>query len=232
MALTATGAWAWLLQANFASGKAETETLWDAKTFYASGRMVLDGQGDRLYDLTALADYESRSHYRQLAAEESLPFLNPPFVALGFAPLATQSLRTFHLVLFWIDVGLLALTVVAVSKLAGLKRRVEVLFVALYALSVFPVFLLFLQQQLTLLVCLSWLGFVGLHLRKKEGVWGGAGPGAGQAAHGPPAGRLSAVQASLGRAALLRRARWAARAGVDRAVRPFRHHRLPPVPAG
>jgi hypothetical protein len=50
---------------------------------------------------------------------------------------------------------------------------VEVLFVALYALSVFPVFLLFLQQQLTLLVCLSWLGFVGLHLREKEG-WSGA----------------------------------------------------------
>jgi len=145
----------------------------DYVSFHAAARMVREGDGADIYDLDALGQVETETVGTPISGDYVLPFLNPPFVAVALAPFAGLELSAFVAVLFTLNLLLFVLTGVTVERMLGLRQVRQRLFFWLFCVSVFPVFALFLQQQLTLWICLAWLGFVSFETRGKQG-WSGA----------------------------------------------------------
>ena len=145
----------------------------DYVAFHAAARLVREGDGDKMYDLTAVGRVETETVGRPIGGETVLPFFNPPFVAVAFAPFAGLDLSSFVAVLFALNLVLFVVTAIVMEKMLALQSRRERLFYWLFSVSLFPVFALFIQQQLTLWICLAWLGLVSFETRGKSG-WAGA----------------------------------------------------------
>jgi hypothetical protein len=137
----------------------------DYVVFYAGSRLVLDGRGDKLYDLEAVAAQQSRATGVQIDTESVLPYFNPPFVALLLSPLAIAGLLPFAAALLALNAALLLLCGVVLQRAAGLIRAPDrLLFWSLW-LTTLPVFVLMAQAQLTMLVLTGFLGWTILESR-------------------------------------------------------------------
>ncbi len=65
----------------------------DFTAFYAAGKLVDGGLASRMYDLPTIAWIEHQAAGGPVGGTGMLPYFNPPFFALPFAPLAHLSLQ-------------------------------------------------------------------------------------------------------------------------------------------
>jgi hypothetical protein len=98
----------------------------DFACFYRAGRMVLAGEGARIYDLAAekVSDERWRSEFVQRGQDfHSLPFVFPPFSLALFAPLACLSYVKAELLWYVINVGLLFWIAFLLCGAQGIRGR-------------------------------------------------------------------------------------------------------------
>ncbi len=146
----------------------------DYVAFYSAGQLVWEGSADQIYDVSAIGDKERQVSGSSFEDKLTLPYFNPPFVAVLIAPLTTLPVAAFAAVLFVVNLALLIGCGVALQRLIGLERREHVVFFWLAFVSAMPVWNVYLQHQLTLWVIAAWLGFVWLQLNGREGLSGAA----------------------------------------------------------
>src|SRR5215472_2159746 len=75
----------------------------DFPDFYCAARMVADGFGHQLYDLSLQWQYQSR-----LTGRVGSPYIHPPFETLLYLPLAVFPMRVAYLLWSFFCVALLA----------------------------------------------------------------------------------------------------------------------------
>ena len=129
----------------------------DYPEFYGAGRIVLDGDGDRLYD----AEVQARSQ-RDLFPEDDPPghldFAYPPAVAAAYVPLALLPYRVSYVVHTFLLMAALAVSVHLLRPaVPAIRRRPWVAFAL--ALTAYPMFRAVGAGQntaLTLLLITAW----------------------------------------------------------------------------
>ena len=137
----------------------------DYVTYYAAGRLVLDGNGSNLYNTDQIVSAEHEAMGREVGLNGDLPFFNPPFVALLFAPLSTLSVATFSSVL---TVLVVASIFAGGLCLQALVRPHDGKYLALLWLGYFSFVgtaWLALTTQLSMLLFLGWFGFAWFQVR-------------------------------------------------------------------
>lgn len=137
----------------------------DFGTFYRAGRMVLAGDGSRVYDLAAEAQYDDALGTRAVDAEGntvSLPFVFAPFALAIYTPLALLPYRDAEKLWYAFNAAML----LALPLL--LRRRrvigVKTCAVAMIAPLLFlPAILALMQGQPSVLILLLFaLGYIDL----------------------------------------------------------------------
>ena len=128
----------------------------DFRSFYAAGRILLDGEGARLYDVSTQYAWQSQLVEMEDLAQ-ALVFFNPPFVVL---PLALIALCPFPIAyLIWAVINALLLGLIgylALELLEDAPRWVSYLSVAATVFFL-PAIVTLLQGQLSFLLVLGVL---------------------------------------------------------------------------
>ena len=143
----------------------------DFSSLYAAGRMVISGQGSRVYDQDAQRQAQAEFIHNLSYRQGPLPFMRAPFELLLLAPLAT--LTYAHAIVAWyaINVGLL---LVVAFILAGeaefLKTRLPLLLIVTALFDPVRTALIQGQDSILLLLLLS-LVYVNL-ARRREALAG------------------------------------------------------------
>src|SRR6266540_6035345 len=145
----------------------------DYMAFYAAAKLVSEGRGDEIYDLDAISEVQSDLLATPAQGVQTLPYLNPPFVAVLLVPLTVLSIGVFSGFLFGLNVALVVVGGVGLQKLVAPREGRHTVFLWVAYVSAPTVFGVFLHLQLSMLVLLAWLGFIHFQLRGKEG-WAGA----------------------------------------------------------
>jgi Glycosyltransferase family 87 len=148
------------------------EEILDYNVFYAAGSLVLDGHGDKLYDLQTTGEEESKTLHTAVEGKDIFPYLNPPFVAAILAPFSLLPPVAFGLLLLALDVTLMLLIGRAVLKQLSLQKSYQHWLFWLTYFSGFSVFTLLWHGQFTPIILTSWFGFVSFQMRGKEGLSG------------------------------------------------------------
>jgi hypothetical protein len=151
----------------------QNNRLSDYMAFYAAGKLVREGRGADMYHLDAIAETQSDLLGVNIAGEDRLPYLNPPYVAAIFAPLTLTSLEAASAVMFTINVVLVVACAVILRRLVAAKDGRQAGFALLAWVSSFAVFTVFLQLQFSLFCLLAWLGFVHFQIQGQQ-RWSGA----------------------------------------------------------
>jgi putative flippase GtrA len=134
----------------------------DIVAFYAAGSLVRDGRGGALYEPDAVTAREREILGRPAGLHNGLVYLNPPFVAGLFEPLAHLPYGRAQALWFALSaLAVFASIALLLPELRRLPRRWALVFV-LAALASFPVFWSLLYGQLSALVLLSWILFYRL----------------------------------------------------------------------
>jgi len=123
----------------------------DFVQFYAAGKIVVSGQGARLYDANLQSDIE-----RQVAQHvEPILFNHPPFEALVYAPLAHFGFSTAFAIWTFLNLSLLGAAFFLLRVYGppfGLAERLLLLAVAFY-----PVLATMIQGQDSLWILLAYV---------------------------------------------------------------------------
>jgi len=96
--------WTWFKPIVFSTTKS------DFSCFYRAGRMVIAGDGAKIYDLEAQLAYDQRlgtTFVDGQGQQFSLPFVFPPYTLALFAPLSCLPYRAAELVWYVANVGML-----------------------------------------------------------------------------------------------------------------------------
>jgi hypothetical protein len=145
----------------------------DFTAFYLGGRMVLAGDGARLYDLDAQGDWQARLWPERGGGEALLAFVYPPQDAVLFAPLALLPRGVAFYVWILLNVGLLAVLVIQVRRLTE-DWSAPARAAAVATLLAFPpLFISFQLGQLYLLGLVCLLGFY--QALRQDRAWAAAG---------------------------------------------------------
>lgn len=139
----------------------------DFIAFYTAGRLVSD-QRDRLYDLQ-LQDQMVHATVPAAPADQSMPYVNPPFFALLFAPLAQLPFAFSYLVWILVSVALYAAAVLFALWVSPALPRRSTFLVAL----AFPPFCMFVLQggQVSAFGCFALsLAFFLAHSQRTVGA--------------------------------------------------------------
>jgi hypothetical protein len=115
---------------------------------YAAARMVLEGQGHRLYDFHAQEQFQIR-----YAGRIGEYYIHPPFETLLFLPICLFSLQTGYLIWCLLNVGVLACTAIVFQRHVFKRFDWRVLLPLFFLFP--PVLIGFLQGQDSLL--LLWI---------------------------------------------------------------------------
>ena len=142
--------WFWFKPMVFCATKS------DFSCFYRAGRMVIAGDGARVYDLAAQRDYDRRlgtSFVDGQGRQFSLPFVFPPYALALFAPLSRLPYRSAEFVWYVLNAGmLLALPFVLRRSLASSDKTIAT---QLFAPVLFvPAVLALMQGQTSILLLL------------------------------------------------------------------------------
>jgi hypothetical protein len=131
----------------------------DFSAFYFGGRMVLEGDGPRLYDRETQGEYQARYWPERGGSDALLGFVYPPQDAVLFVPFALLDRTAAYLAWTVFNLGLLVLFVrfvdCAVAKEAPAIQAV----VVVAALAFPPLFMTFQLGQLSLVSVVALLGF-------------------------------------------------------------------------
>lgn len=82
----------------------------DFGVFYSAARMVRDGEGSQIYDLSAIAHAESATYQRTANRDNALPFFNAPAFAAVLVPLTYLSVGTAATIFLLLTGALFALS--------------------------------------------------------------------------------------------------------------------------
>ena len=127
----------------------------DFTAFYAAGRLVNEGLASRVYDLPLVGWVEHVAAHGPVGGTGTLPYFNPPFFALPFAPLAHLSLQQAYQVWTVCCLILLAANCVILWRLAHpLATQWRIAIVAGY-LTLYPLLFGLRLGQFSLLLQLS-----------------------------------------------------------------------------
>ena len=141
----------------------------DFLAFFAAGRLVLEGRSSELYDAGALTAIQRTVIPFPVGANGYMPFINPPFAAVAFAPIAALPAELARDV--WAAISLAMLTLAGswmARPLPPLQRLATTLLVALS----FPAYHSLAEGQWSAAMLLAgvaalWAG--------RRGSWGLAG---------------------------------------------------------
>lgn len=92
----------------------------DFGVFYSAAKMVRTGNGDKLYDLEALARVESETYGHDKDANSALPFFNPPPLAGLLAPLTFLPVGAAGAVFLVLSAALFVAAVIILLRVASL----------------------------------------------------------------------------------------------------------------
>lgn len=164
VAVVAGGAGPWI--AAIADFFGERDPFWvreDFTAFYAAGKLVSTGLASRMYDLPVVASIEHLAAHGPVGGTGMLPYFNPPFFALPFAPLAHLSLQQAYQVWSVFCVVLLVANCIVIWRLARpIATPWRVAIVAGY-LTLYPLLFGLRLGQFSLILQLSiGLGFMFL----------------------------------------------------------------------
>ena len=110
----------------------------DYVAFYTAGRMLLDGDGARLYDPVRVREVEAET-MQFLVPDLYDPFRNPPFFAVPFAPLALLDLMPSFVVWSMFNIACLGYAIwLALNMLPGLRAHWRA--IGVIAFSFVPVY--------------------------------------------------------------------------------------------
>ena len=148
----------------------------DFACFYRAGRMVLEGDGYRIYELSAERDYDDMLGTKSVDADGnaiSLPFVFAPFTLVLFVPIAELPFRQAAFVWYTLNVAiLLALPFLFRRSLdLGPKALVVTLIAPLFFL---PAILALIQGQPAILMLLFFvLAYLNLECGRelRAGCW-------------------------------------------------------------
>lgn len=143
--------------------------LWkgDFPGFFAPARIIVSGQGERLYDLHLQSSIENSVWPSE--GELFYRFAYPPHFALLLAPLGYLSPASGKVVLTLLMVVALLTSVIAGRKVVPLFGR-EPLFGIAYLLAIFPILVSVLSTQNTALSIALLIGAVALLDRRTRGA--------------------------------------------------------------
>jgi hypothetical protein len=142
----------------------------DYVVYWTAGRMVLNGNAGRLYDLDAVQSYQAGATGQASYDVSLLPYYNPPFAAGALAVLAVLPLGVSAVV--FTGVSLAALGAGLRFLLSRLETRLEVVAWTLGVLSSMPIYYALLHGQLSFLL---FFLFVAVYILLKRGSDGLAG---------------------------------------------------------
>lgn len=150
----------------------------DFTIFYAAGKMVRQRLAHRLYDIGLQFRVQNEFAPGVLTRQGPLPYNHPPFEALLFAPLASLPYLRAYLIWDFINLAILGALPLMLRPYVPLLQRTSPVFWFFAGLSFFPVFVVLLQGQDTIVLLLLFsLAFVAF--RKKSefiaGCWLGLG---------------------------------------------------------
>jgi hypothetical protein len=103
----------------------------DFLAFYGAGKLVLDSDPAGIYDPARLTAVERTVVPGPVGANGYMPFINPPFAAVAFVPLAALSPEAARAVWAGISLALLVAAAVAVARPSSRDRALGALLVAL-----------------------------------------------------------------------------------------------------
>ncbi|MBZ5598045.1 MAG: DUF2029 domain-containing protein [Acidobacteriia bacterium] len=150
----------------------------DFTIFYAAGKMVRQGMASRLYDRALQFRIQQEFAPRVEIRQGALPYNHPPFEALLFAPFTWLPYFAAYLLWDLVNVLILAALPFLLRPHLPLAGRARGAFWILLSLAFFPVFIVLLQgQDSILLLLLLTLSFVALKKNAAflAGCWLGLG---------------------------------------------------------
>ncbi len=146
----------------------------DFTNFYTGFKMVMNGDGSRLYDLDLQAIYQQKIMGDIEFSGGLLPYVNPPFVAVLFSPLALIPINTAFYIWMIGELGLLVWLIIIINNLFldWSKQERIILFIAI--LAFWPLTITFMHGQFSLLLLISTLQmYIAMRHSKlyKAGFW-------------------------------------------------------------
>jgi hypothetical protein len=154
--------------------QAEAGRMEDYVDFYAAGRMVVDGHAGQIYDLEAIGRVQRLLVGLPADSSGYMPFSNPPFVALAYAPLSLLSLGTMSLVVAALQLLLIGGCSIALVKLVMPSSRAEGVLLVAGFWSLWPLIIMFALGQQTMVLFLGFLAWVWLETSGHERSAGAA----------------------------------------------------------
>ncbi len=141
----------------------------DFLAFYAAGKLVLDGRPDGLYDPSAITAIQRAIIPVPVGANGYMPFINPPFAAVAFAPLALLPAAASRVA--WVLLSVAMLVAAAAWMARPLPPRERIATVLLVALS-FPAYHSLAEGQWSAAMLLGGLAAL---VAARRGSWTLAG---------------------------------------------------------
>ena len=141
----------------------------DLLAFWAAGRLILDGRAADLYDAAALTALQRTVIPVPIGMNGYMPYINPPFAAAAFAPLAALSEPVARAVWALLNVALAGGAAAWLTR--GLPIR-ERLLGALLIVTCYPVYHALAEGQWSILLLAA--GIVAI-TAARQGRWGFAG---------------------------------------------------------
>ena len=150
----------------------------DFTGLYAAGKIVRNGEGNRLYDLDLQYQRQLTFASHVTIRHGALPYLHPPFETLLFAPLSLLPYTMAYLVWNGVSLAILAWAMVMLRPHLPLLQTSNLGLWVLLSIAYFPIFICLLQGQDMPLLLLAVAGaYVSLQARKYfwAGCWLGLG---------------------------------------------------------
>jgi hypothetical protein len=138
----------------------------DFLAFYGAGRLIGEGDPSGIYDAATLTAVQRAIVPGPVGVNGYMPYINPPFAAVGFAPLAGLAAEPARAVWAGISAALLAIAAVAIAH--PLRGRDRAFAVALIVLS-YPAYHALAEGQWSILLLAS--GVATIEAARRDRWW-------------------------------------------------------------
>jgi hypothetical protein len=141
----------------------------DFLAFYGAGRLIREGDPSGIYDAAALTAVQRTIVPGPVGENGYMPYINPPFAAVGFVPLAGLAAEPARIA--WAAIGAALLIVAAIVIARPLRGGDRALSVGLIVLS-YPAYHALAEGQWSVLLLASGVAAIGA---ARRGRWWLAG---------------------------------------------------------
>ncbi len=141
----------------------------DFLAFFAAGRLVLEGHPGDLYDAAAITAIQRTVIPSPVGANGYMPFINPPFAAVAFAPISALPAEGARLAWALLSLGMLAVAGAWIARPLPTRERIAT---ALLVVLSFPAYHSLAEGQWSAAML---LGGVAALAAARRGSWQLAG---------------------------------------------------------